>query len=176
MTGTEPIDEPGSGEQSADSHPSPPATESDEPTFATPWQARAFALAVALTDEESEDRTWDAFQRELVAEIEADAPTDTGAVASGDGSDRADGRAEDQSRREDEDAYYRQWLRALERFLEDRGVVDAAALVARAREFESGDRDAHEFVDGDPHGHADELPEGHADGSHTHGHEHERSH
>lgn len=176
MTGTESSDERGGGEESAASHPSPPATESDEPTFAAPWQARAFALAVALTDEDSEDRAWDAFQRELVAEIEADAPNDAGAVAGGDGSDGAAEPAGDQALREAEDAYYRQWLRALERFLYDRGVVDAAALVARAQEFESGDRDAHEFVDGDPHAHADELPEGHADGSHNHGHEHEQSH
>lgn len=165
MTDRESTDERSGTEESAVSHPSPPATESDDPTFAAPWQARAFALAVALTDEEADGRAWDAFQRELVAEIEADA-ADVGAHAGGDGSDGPEGADGDQPLREAEDAYYRQWLRALERFLDDRGVVDAEALVARAREFESGARDAHEFVDGDPHAHTADLPDGHAEGSH----------
>lgn len=139
--------------EGSESRPTPRATDADEPTFAEPWQARAFALAVALTDEDAEKRAWDAFQRELVAEVEAAPGPDAGT----------------------DDTYYRQWLRALERFLDARGLVDAEALLARAREFESGDRDAHEFVDGDPHAHADRLPEGHADGSHHHGHDHSHS-
>lgn len=161
MSGRDAVDGAGRSDESSGARPSPRATESDEPTFAEPWQARAFALAVALTDEDADGRAWDAFQRELVAEVAADA-ADGGNVRIGEAALGGD-----------DEAYYRQWLRALERFLDARGIVDAAALVDRATAFESGDRDAHEFVDGDPHAHADRLPEGHADGSHQHGHEHD---
>lgn len=123
-----------------------PAEDDDGPTFDEPWQARAFALAVALTDEDTRGWTWTEFQRELVREVEAD----PGPAA---GTDRA---------------YYRQWLRALERFLLDRGAVDPDDVLDRAAAFAAGERDAHEFVTGDPHDHADRLPEGHARGSHHH--------
>ena len=131
----------------------------DGPTFSEPWQARAFALAVALTDEDERDRNWDDFQRELVAELDRTPGAESG----------------------DEDDYYGAWLSALERFLVERGVVDPGAFAERAAEFAGGDRDAHEFVEGDPHAHADRLPEGHADGSdhhhdHPHGHGDEHRH
>lgn len=133
-----------------------PLGEDDEdgPTFAEPWQARAFALAVALTDEDERDRNWDDFQRELVAELDGNPGADAG----------------------DDDHYYGAWLAALERFLVERDVVDPEAFAERVAEFADGRRNAHEFVEGDPHAHADRLPEGHADGSdhhhHDHGHEH----
>ena len=131
------------------------ADDEDGPTFAEPWQARAFALAVALTDEDERDRTWDDFQRELVAELDRDPGAEAG----------------------DDDHYYCAWLAALERFLVERDVVDAEAFAERAAEFAGGERNAHEFVEGDPHAHADRLPEGHADGSdHHHGHEHDHDH
>ena len=119
----------------------------DAPTFDAPWQARAFALAVALTDEHAEETlTWNEFQTRLVEKMNAD--------------------------REDEDpeaVYYRQWLTALERSLIEREILDSGELAARVGEFDEGDRDGHEFVEGDPHAHVDRLPEGHAEGSH-HGH------
>lgn len=124
-----------------------------DPTFAEPWQARAFALAVAATDEDG-DRPWETFQEALVEEVpDAEQPTPK-APASIDG---------------DDDEYYRDWLAALERVLTE-DAVDADALRERALAFERGDRDAHEFVAGDPHEHADSLPKGHAAGSdHDHG-------
>ena len=119
----------------------------DAPTFDAPWQARAFALAVALTDEHAEETlTWNEFQTRLVEKVNAD--------------------------REDEDpeaVYYRQWLTALEWSLIEREILDSGELAARVGEFDEGDRDGHEFVEGDPHAHVDRLPEGHAEGSH-HGH------
>jgi len=118
--------------------------EGDRPTFEAPWQARAFGVAVALTDE-GRRWDWEAFQNRLVDE--------TG--ASGDSAD------------DHEAAYYRAWLRALERFAVGEGLVDPDAFVDRAAEFDAGDRDAHEFVEGDPHGHV----EGHEHG-HGHGHDH----
>lgn len=134
-----------------------PRADADGPTFAEPWMARSFALAVALTDEDDPGRTWDDFQLELVAEL-------AGTPGAEDGSD-AD--------------YYGAWLAALERFLTDRDLVDAEAFAARAGAFAGGERNAHEFVEGDPHAHADRLPEGHADGAHHHhgdGHSHGQNH
>jgi nitrile hydratase alpha subunit/nitrile hydratase accessory protein len=136
-----------------------PRADADGPTFAEPWMARSFALAVALTEEDEPGRAWDDFQAELVAELEAN-------PGAGDGSD-AD--------------YYGAWLAALERFLVDRALVDADAFAARAGAFAGGERSAHEFVEGDPHAHADRLPEGHADGAHHHhgdedGHSHGHGH
>lgn len=123
-----------------------PRVDDDGPTFAEPWMARSFALAVALTDEEAPGRAWGAFQRELVAGLEASPGAEDGSDAD----------------------YYGVWLAALERFLTERDLVDEAALSARAAAFADGDRSAHEFVEGDPHAHADQLPEGHADGTHHH--------
>jgi len=110
--------------------------ERDRPAFEAPWQARAFALAVALT----EDTPWERFQRRLVSEVDDDST------------------APDP---DPEAAYYRGWLRALERFVIEGELLDGAAVADRVAEFQAGDRTAHEFVDGDPHGHAD-----------GHGHDH----
>lgn len=106
-----------------------PAPGDDAPTFDAPWQARAFALAVALTD--GEDLDWREFQVRLVEEVEA-------------GRDETDAEA----------AYYRQWLSALERLLVERDALDPGEFADRVAAFEAGDRDAHEFVEGDPHAHA----------------------
>ena len=135
----------------------------DGPTFAEPWMARSFALAVALTDEDEPNRTWDGFRSELVAELDANPGAEAGSDAD----------------------YYGAWLAALERFLTDRDLVDVGAFAARATAFDDGDRNAHEFVEGDPHAHADRLPEGHAEGAHhdhgdghgyAHGHGDEHGH
>ncbi len=116
-------------------------------TFDEPWQARAFALAVALTDER--DLDWERFQSRLVDEVDG---------ATAEGATDAEG------------TYYRQWLAALERLLVEEELVEPGALRDRVAAFADGDRTAHEFVEGDPHGHADRLPEGHAEGS---GHDHD---
>lgn len=147
MTDDEPA--PGRGCASAgESAPGgTPEPGEDAPTFDAPWQARTFALAVALTDED--DLPWAEFQSRLVAEVDA-----------------ADPASEDT-----EGAYYRQWLAALERLLVEDDLLEPGTLADRVAAFEAGDRSAHEFVEGDPHAHADRLPEGHAEG---HGHDHER--
>lgn len=119
----------------------------DRPTFEAPWQARSFALAVALTeagpdlggDDPGDGRPWKTFQRRLVDEID----------------------------RDESAPYYEQWLAALERFVLEEGLLGEAAVADRTDEFAAGDRTAHEFVDGDPHGHV----EGH-DHGHGHGHDH----
>ena len=120
----------------------------DRPTFDAPWQARAFAVAVALTDERF---PWETFQRRLVEEVERDGVRD----------------AAGEKNTDPERAYYEQWLRALERFVVEEGLLTSEEFDRRAAEFDAGDRDAHEFVEGDPHSHVD----GH-EHAHNHGHDH----
>lgn len=120
------------------------------PAFHAPWQARAFAIAVALSEDGTYD--WGAFQERLAAEV-----------------DRTDGPARPANETISEAVYYRQWLAALERLLVDDGVLDPGELTDRTHEFAVGDRDASEWVEGD-HGHDREDHE-HAGHGHEHGHE-----
>lgn len=125
----------------------------DEPVFEAPWQARAFAVAVQLTERGEGDLPWESFQERLVAEIEAD----------GDDVEAT------------EDVYYEQWLRALERLLVEEGFVSEDELTERAHEFEAGDRDASEFVIGE-HGHSHGQGHSHGDGHEHHEHDHSHGH
>jgi nitrile hydratase accessory protein len=97
----------------------------DDPTFEAPWQARAFALTVALRRNEA--FPWEAFQKRL---IDAVAAVET----------------------DDEASYYEAWLDAIEGLLLAEGVLGREELAERVAAFERGDRDAGEFVVGD-HGH-----------------------
>ncbi|PSP68591.1 nitrile hydratase accessory protein [Halobacteriales archaeon QS_1_69_70] len=72
-----------------------------EPTFATPWQARAFGVTVALYDD-GDGFDWAAFQRRLIEAVEATNP-DT------------DRLGEDVT--ETERICYEQWHAALEHLL-----------------------------------------------------------
>jgi nitrile hydratase accessory protein len=76
-----------------------------EAPFTAPWEAQAFALAVALADKGA--FAWREFSEALGAEIRA---------------------AEEQGR---EDPYYALWLLALEKLLSRKGVVSAVVLTAR---------------------------------------------
>lgn len=128
------------------------ALEGEEtPTFDAPWQARAFAIAVALSADGAYE--WDTFQDRLAAETE-----------------RADGTAVPADRAASEADYYRRWLAALERLLVSDGVLEPGALTERAREFAVGDRDASEWVEGE-HGH--DHGTGDSD-AHNHNHDHSR--
>lgn len=82
-----------------------PPGDADGPVFAEPWQARAFALVVALVGDGRVD--WEDFRRRLIAEIGA-------ATAAGD----------------DATGYYEHWLRACERLLAARGIAAADELAA----------------------------------------------
>lgn len=83
-----------------------------EAVFTEPWEARAFAVAVALC--EAGQFQWAEFQRKLIDEIGASEKS--GGVTSG-GPD-----------------YYRHWLAALTRLLEAKGIVGGAELAARIAE------------------------------------------
>ena len=127
------------------------ALEGEEtPTFDAPWQARAFAIAVALSADGAYE--WDAFQDRLAAEIE-----------------RADGSTVPADRAASEADYYRRWLAALERLLVSDGVLEPGALTERTREFAVGDRDASEWIEGE-HDHDPGT-----DGSDAHDHSHAHS-
>ena len=119
----------------------------DDVVFDAPWQARAFALTVALRREG--DFPWEAFQERLVEELDAEADRDAEAAA---------GAGDVES------SYYRAWLSAFERLLLEEDVVDGDEMAERIEEFAAGERDASEFVVGD-HGH-----------SHDHDHPHDHDH
>lgn len=85
-----------------------------ERTFSAPWEARAFAIAVRLS--ESGVCTWEEFRGHLIAEIgKADKARAHGWVEPGEG-------------------YYTHFLRALETLLRAKGIIDNAALEAKMRE------------------------------------------
>jgi len=92
------------------------------PLFREPWEAEAFAMAVALHERGlfawSE---WTAVLAEEIRRAQANGDPDTG------------------------ETYYRHWLAALERIVAEKGVTDAAAL---ARYRDAWDRAA----DRTPHG------------------------
>ena len=74
--------------------------------FSAPWEARAFALALKLS--ESGHFTWDEFRRRLMAEVGA--------------SDRI--RARDGT--SDQGEYYEHFLRALEKLLDEKGIAQSS--------------------------------------------------
>ena len=80
--------------------------DSEGPVFREPWEAQAFAMAVAL--QQRGLFTWGEWADTLGQEIkraQAAGDPDTG------------------------DTYYRHWLAALERLLAEKGVADAPVLV-----------------------------------------------
>lgn len=78
----------------------------EAPPFDEPWQAQAFAIAVALNERGL--FTWSEWARALGAELAA-GPREAG-----------------------NDAYFQGWLRALEHILVGKGVASAAELAGLA--------------------------------------------
>ena len=101
--------------------------DAEGPVFAEPWQAQAFALAVALS--ESGYFTWKQWAAALAEELESAANR---------------GEPDDGSR------YYEYWLRALERLVTARGLSDPASIEARKQAW----ADAYRHT---PHGQPVEL-------------------
>jgi nitrile hydratase accessory protein len=79
----------------------------EAPAFHEPWQAQAFALAVALHDRGL--FTWAEWSRTLAAAIKTAAEPDDGDGA----------------------AYYRCWLKTLEQLVAEKRLIAAAALSTR---------------------------------------------
>jgi nitrile hydratase accessory protein len=76
------------------------------PVFETPWQARAFALAVELHERGA--YRWDDFQQSLIREIAA-----------------AEAARPDENSGEH---YYERWLAALEKLLVEKNILTGADL------------------------------------------------
>jgi nitrile hydratase accessory protein len=111
-----------------------------ERVFDAPWQARAFAVALATTKEG--DHSWAEFQSRLAAEVER---TDTEAEA-----DQHDADSRERTDAEyQEAAYYEQWLAALAELLVDAETLTPEEIDARTRAFAEGDRTAEEWVEGE---------------------------
>jgi nitrile hydratase accessory protein len=83
-----------------------PAKLDDGPPFQTPWQARAFGVAVSMC--QAGYYTWDEFRDRLIAEI-AQHPGEPA-------------------------EYYQCWLNALEKLLAEKGFVPGSELNARTQE------------------------------------------
>lgn len=130
------------------------------PTFEAPWQARAFAVAVILSDHYESVYSWSDFQERLVEEIQSD---------EAEAAEGARDAAPSVNVAGSEQRYYEQWLRALERVAIEEGLLDADEVHRRVSEFSAGERDASEFVEGE-HDHD------HGEGGHGHGHHHANGH
>jgi nitrile hydratase accessory protein len=96
--------EPQSVQAAAEANPGLPRDENG-PVFREPWEARAFAMALAL--HEAGLFTWSEWATALGEEIR-----------------RAQGSGDPDTG----ETYYRHWLATLERLVADKGVADAAML------------------------------------------------
>jgi nitrile hydratase accessory protein len=123
--------------------------EGENISFDAPWQARAFAIAVMLSEYYDDKYTWSEFQHELVAAIDTDG--------------KADEPSDTLNESDRESQYYEQWLQALEHIVLENRLVNPDEIDQRVREFADGDRDASEFVTGE-HDHT------HESGLHQHPH------
>jgi nitrile hydratase accessory protein len=101
-----------------------PRAQDGAPVFREPWEAQAFAMALALN--EAGMFTWPEWAAALALEIRR-------AQAAGDPDDGT--------------TYYRHWLSALERLVAEKGVAGADLLAARRDAF---DRAAHATPHGQP--------------------------
>ena len=102
----------------------------DGPVFRAPWEAHAFAMALALQERGVFGWTeWAVALGEEIKKAQAAGDPDTGAT------------------------YYRHWLAALERIVAEKGLTSAQAL---SRHYDAWDRAAHRT----PHGTPIELREG----------------
>ena len=113
--------DPAAARRAAEGVPGVPR-DAEGPVFGEPWEAQAFALALALHSRGL--FTWPEWAATLGAEI-------TRAQAAGDP--------------DTGETYYRHWLAALERIVAEKGVADARTL---ARYHDAWDRAA----DRTPHG------------------------
>jgi nitrile hydratase accessory protein len=98
-----------------------------EPVFAEPWQAQAFALAVKLSEQGY--FTWKEWAAALAAELRESA---------------------DRGQPDDGSHYYDHWLAALEKLISARRLLDADAMLARKEAWADAYRDT-------PHGKPVEL-------------------
>ena len=93
-------------------------------SFSAPWEARAFAMAVRLS--ESRICSWEEFRRHLIEQIgKADKVRAHGWVDDGAG-------------------YYTHFLSALENLLREKAIVDSTALAVKMREITAAGHEDHD--------------------------------
>ncbi len=98
-----------------------------DPVFNAPWEAQAFAMAVALHERGLFAwKEWSETLAEVIAEVKARGEPDTG------------------------EQYYAHWLTALERIIEGKSLLTPAALERRRQEW-------HDAARRTPHGKPIEL-------------------
>ncbi len=101
--------------------------EGRDPIFNEPWEAQAFAIALALHERGAFTwKEWTDTLAAVIAEASARGEADTG------------------------EEYYRHWLTALERIVQRKGLVTDALLATRRHEWE-------EAAEHTPHGQPIEL-------------------
>jgi nitrile hydratase accessory protein len=127
--------------------PAAPPRSNGELVFAEPWESRAFGLAMTLNAGGVFE--WEDFRRHLI---------------------RAVAEAEQDLDGDEPFRYYRCWLLALERVLDDQGVVGAGELVDRAGGWDA--RPPCHDHDHDGHDHDGHDHDGHGHGHDGHGHDH----
>ncbi|HEX2052186.1 MAG TPA: nitrile hydratase accessory protein [Actinomycetota bacterium] len=120
--------------------PAAPPRSNGELVFSAPWESRAFGLALALNA--GGKLEWEDFRQQLIQTISE--------------WEREHGPDEEWS-------YYRCWLVALERVLDQKGLVPSEAVIERTVEFVAR-------PEGHDHRHDDH---GH---HHHHGHSHDHDH
>ncbi|MFZ0660965.1 MAG: nitrile hydratase accessory protein [Candidatus Binataceae bacterium] len=84
--------------------------------FSAPWEARAFALALGLS--EAGLFSWDEFRAHLIEEV------------------RASDRVRERDGTSNHGEYYQHFLRALERTVTDKGIASAAEIMDKLRALE----------------------------------------
>ena len=92
--------------------------ENGELVFQTPWEARAFGLAVALNEKDL--YKWREFSAQLASEIAAS------------------------EQNNNPSSYYARWVASLEELLIDRGLISREQLDDRTAEYASGIHDHHD--------------------------------
>ncbi len=108
-----------------------PGRSGDEPVFAEPWQAQAFAMVLQLHQRGL--FSWPEWAAALAAQINAARPAGqtghTGQTESSEGSEVTD----DTHDSDDGRTYYRHWLAALEALVASKGAASTAQLARCAQ-------------------------------------------
>ena len=85
-----------------------------ELVFETPWEGRAFGIAIAIS--QTQGYEWDDFRNLLITEIQSAEKSSTAST------------------------YYESWLSALEKLAISKGLVSLGSIDTRTTEYRSGER------------------------------------
>jgi nitrile hydratase accessory protein len=111
---------------------SPPRS-NGELVFETPWESRAFGVAVALSERDAFE--WERFRAQLIAEVAA--------------WEREHGERDSAGW-----SYYERWLASLEQVLLADGLLEEGEIDARMAEIAEHDEHEHDHPHSDDHHHS----------------------